>query len=130
MIRRPPRSTRTYTRFPYTTLFRSAYGFAAWLDLAVLVVEHLCRRDWVEPCRQVIGRGRDRADEGPTLAGRDRVDDADVGVLMEASPEAVAQGGPRAQDGPEGSTVVRRADVTGTVAVVEKWHRCGLHGDD
>src|SRR3546814_16239008 len=27
MIRRPPRSTRTYTLFPYTTLFRSA---VAW----------------------------------------------------------------------------------------------------
>src|SRR3546814_3365234 len=26
MIRRPPRSTRTYTPFPYTTLFRSALG--------------------------------------------------------------------------------------------------------
>src|SRR3546814_11301581 len=25
MIRRPPRSTRTDTRFPYTTLFRSCY---------------------------------------------------------------------------------------------------------
>src|SRR3546814_11417816 len=25
MIRRPPRSTRTYTLFPYTTLFRSSY---------------------------------------------------------------------------------------------------------
>src|SRR3546814_18003434 len=25
MIRRPPRSTRTYTLFPYTTLFRSEY---------------------------------------------------------------------------------------------------------
>src|SRR3546814_2497668 len=25
MIRRPPRSTRTYTRFPYTTLFRSVH---------------------------------------------------------------------------------------------------------
>src|SRR3546814_7537577 len=25
MIRRPPRSTRTDTRFPYTTLFRSGY---------------------------------------------------------------------------------------------------------
>src|SRR3546814_15506082 len=25
MIRRPPRSTRTYTLFPYTTLFRSAH---------------------------------------------------------------------------------------------------------
>src|SRR3546814_2138930 len=28
MIRRPPRSTRTYTLFPYTTLFRSR---ASWL---------------------------------------------------------------------------------------------------
>src|SRR3546814_15804653 len=26
MIRRPPRSTRTDTLFPYTTLFRSQYG--------------------------------------------------------------------------------------------------------
>src|SRR3546814_14352558 len=26
MIRRPPRSTRTYTLFPYTTLFRSQVG--------------------------------------------------------------------------------------------------------
>src|SRR3546814_4076778 len=28
MIRRPPRSTRTDTLFPYTTLFRSVAGFA------------------------------------------------------------------------------------------------------
>src|SRR3546814_9451219 len=28
MIRRPPRSTRTYTLFPYTTLFRSAHASA------------------------------------------------------------------------------------------------------
>src|SRR3546814_8155863 len=27
MIRRPPRSTRTDTLFPYTTLFRSLFGF-------------------------------------------------------------------------------------------------------
>src|SRR3546814_19230327 len=26
MLRRPPRSTRTYTLFPYTTLFRSYHG--------------------------------------------------------------------------------------------------------
>src|SRR3546814_7092929 len=32
MIRRPPRSTRTDTLFPYTTLFRSE-------DIAVLVIE-------------------------------------------------------------------------------------------
>src|SRR3546814_21197713 len=29
MIRRPPRSTRTATLFPYTTLFRSAFGARA-----------------------------------------------------------------------------------------------------
>src|SRR3546814_12171793 len=29
MIRRPPRSTRTDTLFPYTTLFRSGAGYAA-----------------------------------------------------------------------------------------------------
>src|SRR3546814_4589638 len=34
MIRRPPRSTRTYTLFPYTTLFRSfkPFVYAAALD--------------------------------------------------------------------------------------------------
>src|SRR3546814_19421999 len=31
MIRRPPRSTRTDTLFPYTTLFRSArFAFSRW----------------------------------------------------------------------------------------------------
>src|SRR3546814_17238457 len=30
MIRRPPRSTRTDTLFPYTTLFRSAQPERAW----------------------------------------------------------------------------------------------------
>src|SRR3546814_7337519 len=30
MIRRPPRSTRTDTLFPYTTLFRSLHCAAAW----------------------------------------------------------------------------------------------------
>src|SRR3546814_1938548 len=29
MIRRPPRSTRTYTLFPYTTLFRSSWALAS-----------------------------------------------------------------------------------------------------
>src|SRR3546814_20982260 len=35
MIRRPPRSTRTDTLFPYTTLFRSALAFAC---CALLIV--------------------------------------------------------------------------------------------
>src|SRR3546814_1990176 len=40
MIRRPPRSTRTDTLFPYTTLFRSRTRFdlgAAQLDVGVFV---------------------------------------------------------------------------------------------
>src|SRR3546814_3851458 len=36
MIRRPPRSTRTYTLFPYTTLFRSG------LETLHLRVERMC----------------------------------------------------------------------------------------
>src|SRR3546814_264479 len=34
MLRRPPRSTRTYTLFPYTTLFRSLYIVATSSDLS------------------------------------------------------------------------------------------------
>src|SRR3546814_2186460 len=43
MIRRPPRSTRTDTLFPYTTLFRSglAAGLAAGLVAAVFVAAGL-----------------------------------------------------------------------------------------
>src|SRR3546814_3415065 len=45
MIRRPPRSTRTDTLFPYTTLFRSA----AWADLKP-----------ADPRRAAIELGRDQ----------------------------------------------------------------------
>src|SRR3546814_8798612 len=38
MIRRPPRSTRTDTLFPYTTLFRSDYSFRKPGDKASLSV--------------------------------------------------------------------------------------------
>src|SRR3546814_9712019 len=34
MIRRPPRSTRTDTLFPYTTLFRSRHGDALYGDMS------------------------------------------------------------------------------------------------
>src|SRR3546814_6511707 len=41
MIRRPPRSTRTDTLFPYTTLFRSGGGDLA---LLALLVDQLAQR--------------------------------------------------------------------------------------
>src|SRR3546814_11524819 len=40
MIRRPPRSTRTDTLFPYTTLFRSAAAKAAGIAYAAVPVAH------------------------------------------------------------------------------------------
>src|SRR3546814_6919683 len=51
MIRRPPRSTRTDTLFPDTTLFRSvAGGIPAWLR------EHGPRFDSVIACRHYVAR--------------------------------------------------------------------------
>src|SRR3546814_7255409 len=38
MIRRPPRSTRTDTLFPYTTLFRSGVGVAIEIEAEHVVV--------------------------------------------------------------------------------------------
>src|SRR3546814_11150288 len=54
MIRRPPRSTRTDTLFPYTTLFRSLLGtiliaaLIGWLSAATLrpvrkMIDHMTR---------------------------------------------------------------------------------------
>src|SRR3546814_12389821 len=38
MIRRPPRSTRTDTLFPYTTLFRSYKGMSAHVSVRFLLL--------------------------------------------------------------------------------------------
>src|SRR3546814_2434730 len=50
MIRRPPRSTRTYTLFPYTTLFRSqrrllAPGAGAHLQNSIALVRLVLRQE-------------------------------------------------------------------------------------
>src|SRR3546814_1318085 len=47
MIRRPPRSTRTDTLFPYTTLFRSpGQRMAAGSTSSVPMAISLCQRNW------------------------------------------------------------------------------------
>src|SRR3546814_14455936 len=51
MIRRPPRSTRTDTLFPYTTLFRSpdpARGFDPGVDRQLLPVAGRCQKPSAE----------------------------------------------------------------------------------
>src|SRR3546814_13055030 len=65
MIRRPPRSTRTDTLFPYTTLFRSRrhrqFG-ADRVDRLQIMAEH---RGVIAPCRHLQ---RFRSAEGVAVA--------------------------------------------------------------
>src|SRR3546814_1269573 len=69
MIRRPPRSTRTDTLFPYTTLFRSDLAGEAGSGLALVVV--VARRAICGPERRAHRRGRPARDQlHPGLLGR------------------------------------------------------------
>src|SRR3546814_16278141 len=58
MIRRPPRSTRTDTRFPYTTLFRSARQIL----VAILVEEFVDIVGTPEIAPEPFGRAHQLAD--------------------------------------------------------------------
>src|SRR3546814_9468335 len=67
MIRRPPRSTRTDTLFPYTTLFRSvALGFGGRLGFAFgRIVEHVLDDLFARPVLAVQPGVGDQADRAP-----------------------------------------------------------------
>src|SRR3546814_8365524 len=55
MIRRPPRSTRTDTLFPYTTLFRSRLdAYSRWLRLLIAQALTDMARSAVKPARPVL----------------------------------------------------------------------------
>src|SRR3546814_13242353 len=65
MIRRPPRSTRTDTLFPYTTLFRSRYDV---LRQALMNAGY--RAGIFDPVERVRGRGAWRSEEGELILHR------------------------------------------------------------
>src|SRR3546814_15598286 len=57
MIRRPPRSTRTDTLFPYTTLFRSFARREGYADCRETVVSPIPRRNrsrWTEAIEEAL----------------------------------------------------------------------------
>src|SRR3546814_17910175 len=78
MIRRPPRSTRTDTLFPYTTLFRSHGGcpnnhYTAANDTAVYCPPRSSAVGGFNRSRQPgdgLRRGGERQDDGHALLGR------------------------------------------------------------
>src|SRR3546814_17817771 len=67
MIRRPPRSTRTDTLFPYTTLFRSGAGTGS--EFAILPAQN-ANGNWVKVTQRVPVRiAIDERSPRPLLAG-------------------------------------------------------------
>src|SRR3546814_18167049 len=78
MVRRPPRSTRTETLFPFTTLFRSAgilvLAVKSADDPVELVIERLAED--LELIRQIfaliISAGREQAERDDRAAGTER----------------------------------------------------------
>src|SRR3546814_7479952 len=71
MIRRPPRSTRTDTLFPYTTLFRSTLKLKRdWCDvneLIFLVIQKLPAEDAVRICFEPDDRSEEHTSELQSL---------------------------------------------------------------
>src|SRR3546814_1312404 len=109
MIRRPPRSTRSDTLFPYTTLFRSRhYGTADDLtpesDVFVEIKQRvnrvtqkrrvslpyrdalaLCSPEGYEPTGEISNRERAFLDEVSTLVGRSEEHTSELQSLMRIS---------------------------------------------
>src|SRR3546814_3564810 len=78
MIRRPPRSTRTDTLFPYTTLFRSSQRFEA-------ACAHPVGRDGGRLPRTNAQRAGARSPQGAEVGGRSEEHTSELQSLMRIS---------------------------------------------
>src|SRR3546814_10860331 len=90
MIRRPPRYTRTYTLFPYTTLFRSkawpCAGFTEWVASCNLK-SHVVKRRGGEQGDEILGPADDVvvAHDGVELFPRSEEHTSELQSLMRIS---------------------------------------------
>src|SRR3546814_2983018 len=67
MIRRPPRSTRTDTLFPYTTLFRSQKARRQQLDFGCTATGHKGQHTCARIDTQVAARSEEHTSELQSL---------------------------------------------------------------
>src|SRR3546814_10427307 len=85
MIRRPPRSTRTYTLFPYTTRFRSVCGLHRALDAQLALAVPVDANAHAVDGQRVAERDQFMGALDGHGAGDDRgLDDAALGALQPA----------------------------------------------
>src|SRR3546814_153750 len=82
MIRRPPRSTRTDTLFPYTTLFRSPSQHAAVAFAPDEIAHVLATRGVGAASIRRHGRGPDRRTGETPVHGRDRIGHLEPVLLL------------------------------------------------
>src|SRR3546814_11272250 len=87
MIRRPPRSTRTDTRFPYTTLFRSAKADAR----SRLGVTQTDRAEHMAGAPRSARAGRARGESDVAQIGEEAVHVQPIAAEVEIA--VVARGG-------------------------------------
>src|SRR3546814_10382532 len=85
MIRRPPRSTRTYTLFPYTTLFRSGRVTAQAVESGAVEIFSAARgKARVRRKRRLIS-WQERLERAPAPAGRSEEHTSELQSLMRIS---------------------------------------------
>src|SRR3546814_11210569 len=119
MKRRPPRSTRTDTLFPYTTLFRSRRQHRPadqrQSDHREIEKDMRGARRALLDARQIGGERR--------RAGGDAGDEAERGEQQERDPERTMQAGQRSISGPRGRSEELREGEEGVGRCRTRWGR-------
>src|SRR3546814_16618344 len=92
MIRRPPRSTRTDTLFPYTTLSRTGFGQPALLADAIVDVPSDNLRHAFDEARRPGDRSRRLFGSAGTLVLLADDDHSDRGLLCASREECACEG--------------------------------------
>src|SRR3546814_10018642 len=98
MIRRPPRSTRTDTLFPYTTLFRSLLSGRTLPTRLQVLAQRMARHGWTTPGYPQEGADHE-SEEGQEALLRNA-----------ARPSSESEAGPK--PAPDGSLRIPKQDRT------------------